>query len=357
MNAANPLVSVILPAYNVEKYLPETIASLQEQSLESMEIVIVEDGSTDGTKQIVEKAAEIPNVRAIYHEGNKGVAAARNTGIAAARGEFIAFVDGDDVTLPDMYLKMVTKAQEEKAEVVTCGYSTFKGDDDPAPAPHRIPVGQLFAGKEKESVLARAHRDKMYWYNQLTMYHRDLIARENLRFDPEVLMGQDSVFNAQAFHKARSLYALPERLYLIRQRPGSQTSHGNPDWNRRLHVQYRALRRFYEAESLWETVSGDYYRNVLEFSLLQAILNSSHMATDRTQFVELLRDLRRWDWVTDALEQRDIWRGLPLKRALVSRLMKYRMFRLVSLIYPPKGTAVSSTASSQTRAQNATTPR
>lgn len=342
MNSRNPLVSVILPAYNVAPYISETLRSLTEQSLNELEVIIVEDGSTDGTRKIVQKAEEIPNVRVIYHQGNQGLAAARNTGIAAAKARYIAFIDGDDLAQPDMYLRMVTAAQEERAEIVTCGYSTFKGAETPTPAPHRLPVGRRLAGGEKSSILKRAHREKVYWYSQLAMYSRDLIEREGLRFDPAVLLGEDSVFNAQAFHKARAIYSVPERLYLIRQRPESMTNHGNPDWNRRISVQYQALKSFYQAESLWAVAAEDYYQYVLEFQLPQAILNSRVIATERQQLVELLGNLRDHDWVTDALKHNDAWRGLSLKRTFVAKLMKYRLLAIIARIYPPNNVTTSS---------------
>lgn len=133
MNTPTPLVSVILPAYNVEPYLVETLQSLAKQSLKDLEVIIVEDGSTDGTRQIVEKAEQNSEVRVIYHNGNRGVATARNTGISVAKGQYIAFIDGDDLAHPDMYLRMVTAAREQRAEIVTCGYSTFRGTATPFP--------------------------------------------------------------------------------------------------------------------------------------------------------------------------------------------------------------------------------
>lgn len=342
MNAGKPLVSVILPVYNVEPYLQETLDCLLRQSLTDLEVIIVEDGSTDGSRGIVEQAERdghtAPHIRAIYHPTNQGVAAARNTGVKAAQGKYIAFVDGDDLPRLDMYGKMVAAAQEQDVDIVTCGYSRFREGEreDPVPVPFRYPVARRIAGSALKSLLQRGHRDRLYWYNQLYMYSRDLFDRESLRFDPDVPLGSDSVFNAQALHGAHSLYAIPEHLYVIRQRLMSITSHGKPEWNTRVNIQYQALRRFYESKGLWSSSAPDYFRYVLEFSLPQAIANSCMMATSRKELVGMLQNLRAQDWVSDALQRRDVSGGLPFKKSLVSKLLAHNMLRLVALLYSPR---------------------
>ncbi len=91
-----PLVSVIVPVYNGERYLTKTIQSVLTQDYQPIEIIVVDDGSTDRTAEIVRAQ---PNIHYIY-QNNRGVSAARNTGIAAAQGEFLAFLDADDMWVP-----------------------------------------------------------------------------------------------------------------------------------------------------------------------------------------------------------------------------------------------------------------
>ena len=91
------LVSVVIPAYNAARFLPDAIASIRQQSYEPLEIILVDDGSTDETRSLVERW---PDVRYL-HQQNQGAAAARNAGIQAARGDLLAFLDADDVWTPD----------------------------------------------------------------------------------------------------------------------------------------------------------------------------------------------------------------------------------------------------------------
>jgi glycosyltransferase involved in cell wall biosynthesis len=96
-----PLVSVVVPCYNRARLIPRAVKSVQEQNFESLEIVLVDDGSSDDTVGVVERLKTTePRIRFLRHERNRGEAAARNTGVKNARGRYIAFLDSDDEWLP-----------------------------------------------------------------------------------------------------------------------------------------------------------------------------------------------------------------------------------------------------------------
>lgn len=113
-------VSVIVPVYNTEKYLAKCLDSLVNQTLSDMEIVVVNDGSPDGSQKIIEAyAAKFPQIKA-FQKPNGGLSDARNFGIAQAEGEYIGFVDSDDFVSTEMFEKMYEKAVEHGAEIVLC---------------------------------------------------------------------------------------------------------------------------------------------------------------------------------------------------------------------------------------------
>ncbi len=96
-----PKVSVVIPCYNGERFIREAIESILGQTRTDLEVVVVDDGSTDDSSRVVEACCSDPRVRLLRHDSNRGIAAARNTGIAAARGEYVAFLDQDDIWLSD----------------------------------------------------------------------------------------------------------------------------------------------------------------------------------------------------------------------------------------------------------------
>lgn len=116
-------ISIVVPVYNVEKYLHKCIDSLLNQTFKNIEIILVEDCSTDKSKIICrEYASRFRNISLVCHSENKGLAQARNTGMMIAKGEFIAFVDSDDWVATNMYKLMYEKIIKDKLDIVVCGF-------------------------------------------------------------------------------------------------------------------------------------------------------------------------------------------------------------------------------------------
>ena len=119
------LLSVIVPIYNVEKYLPKCIDSILAQNYSEIEVILVDDGSPDGCPEICDNYAEKDKRIVVIHQKNLGVSAARNAGLKAAHGEYIGFVDPDDWISPSMYQEMITALERENADLAICGYDYY----------------------------------------------------------------------------------------------------------------------------------------------------------------------------------------------------------------------------------------
>ena len=125
-DAEKPLISIIIPAYNAEPYLPGCIDSILKQSYQAYEILLLNDGSTDGTAQLGQQLmAEHTCIRFLSME-NQGVSAARNRGIALARGQWLTFVDADDRIHPEMLSHLLQLAAETGSDIVGCDFVTWK---------------------------------------------------------------------------------------------------------------------------------------------------------------------------------------------------------------------------------------
>jgi glycosyltransferase involved in cell wall biosynthesis len=120
--ASQTLISVIVPVYNVEPYLRRCLDSILGQTYENLEIIVVDDGSTDGCPAICDGYAEKDRRVLVIHQQNGGLSAARNAGLDICTGEVIAFVDSDDWILPDMYGEMLAAMQAADAQIAICGY-------------------------------------------------------------------------------------------------------------------------------------------------------------------------------------------------------------------------------------------
>ena len=121
------LISVIIPCYNVEKYIDRCMESVLNQTYRNLEIILVDDGSTDGTGEIIKKYAEHDHRIKILHQKNKGAGAARNAGMEIASGSYIGFVDSDDWIAEDMYEYLIGIIKEEDADIAACDFYAVHG--------------------------------------------------------------------------------------------------------------------------------------------------------------------------------------------------------------------------------------
>lgn len=121
------LISIIVPVYNIAPYLSGSIGSIRRQSYTNLEIIAVDDGSTDESLTVLRRMAEEEPRLRVLHQANAGVTRARLTGVAAAKGEWIGFVDGDDEIDPDMVARLLQNAREAGADISHCGYQMHVG--------------------------------------------------------------------------------------------------------------------------------------------------------------------------------------------------------------------------------------
>ena len=146
-----PKVSVIVPFYNVEDYIEKCIKSLLNQTLDDLEIILVNDGSKDNSESIAKKYLNEYPKKIIYLEKeNGGLGDARNYGIPYAKGEYIAFIDSDDYVEKDMYEQMLKKAEEEQSDMVECDFWWEYSEEN-----KKEDIGALYEGKHEALVKAR----------------------------------------------------------------------------------------------------------------------------------------------------------------------------------------------------------
>lgn len=124
-----PLISIIVPIYNVESYVEECIQSIIKQTYKNLDIILIDDGSKDSSGEICEKYKKIDSRICVVHQENQGLSSARNTGLKLANGEYIQFIDGDDFISVDMIENLYEIMEKEHADIVTCSSYTYKNGE------------------------------------------------------------------------------------------------------------------------------------------------------------------------------------------------------------------------------------
>lgn len=203
-----PFVSVIVPVYNAEKYLPACLDSICNQTLQELEIIVVDDGSTDNSGRIVDEYAARDNrIKAIHRRsGNPG--ATRNIGLGLVTGEYVGFVDADDWVEPDMFVSLFRKAKENNSDVVITGVTTEWLQDDRKTRRYldESNSGNLFRNSLDAFWLLKENNLFAVVYNKL--YRSELLISQNICF-MEMLPYEDLVFNLQVFSFTKQLSFIP----------------------------------------------------------------------------------------------------------------------------------------------------
>lgn len=218
------MVTLVVPIYNMERYLPRCMASLLNQTCTDYEILLIDDGSTDSSGVLCDRYAEAnPAFVRVVHKENGGLSSARNAGIDHARGEFIIFPDPDDWVEPG-YLELLLKYQREyQAELVCLGHYV---DTDNASVP-AMPDNEtcLLLGRDGQRGLLLPPRMEGFSWNKL--YRLDIIQEHGLRF-PDGMGTTEDLWFAYRYlaHCSRICHVPAERVYHYCQRENSSTQSG-----------------------------------------------------------------------------------------------------------------------------------
>ncbi|MFR6295465.1 glycosyltransferase [Bacillus bombysepticus] len=212
----NPLISIIVPTYNVEKYIRTCIESILAQTYRNVEVIIVNDGSTDQSLAVIsDLICSHHNVKVI-NQKNQGLSVARNTGIDVATGKYITFVDADDKIMPGFVSSLYQIADKTGADIVRGSFRDFNGNIPKAWVPDfNVPTncGTIVLDQFLSSNISFA-----VWSS---IYRLDFINSNHIRFTPGILL-EDGDFTTRAYMLAKLVATSPEPNYAYRiNRPGS----------------------------------------------------------------------------------------------------------------------------------------
>ena len=238
-------VSVIVPVFNVGDYLSTSLDSILNQSLEDIEIICINDGSTDDSLKILENYAKKDNRIKIISKENEGQGTARNVGLDNACGEFISFVDADDFIKKDMLEKLYNKSVNGNLDLVMCKVSSFDNETHVIDDNLWYYSLKCFSGFKKEVFNNLDTKEftsliSVTPYNKL--YRRSFVEKNNIRF-PEKYIFEDEVFFYNVYLKAKRISLIDENLYCYRtNRKGSTVSKGlDKDYSDIIHI-FRLIR-------------------------------------------------------------------------------------------------------------------
>ena len=217
------MISIIVPIYNVEKFLPRCIDSLLGQTYRDIEVILVDDGSPDRCGRICDDYAALDSRVHVFHQANKGVSAARNKGLAESHGEYVGFCDPDDFCAEDMFERMIA-AFDESTDMVVCGYNYYNES-------YRVDESRCYQIRDNELLTCQNIYRKLSdmppsirhgVYNKL--FRKKMIG--TLKFDENLNSAEDANFLLDYLWKVNTAVFVHRPLYCNLVRQGSATHGG-----------------------------------------------------------------------------------------------------------------------------------
>ena len=215
----NPLISVIVPVYNIKReYLERCITSISNQTYRNLEILLVDDGSTDGSRAVCDEFAEKDSRIRVFHKENGGSSSARNVGIENATGEYLGFIDSDDFIEPDMYELLANAIQKHQVKMAQISRDEIDEEGNKLPDVCEPPAEEIMITAEDMMRELLMHRGDCSYCTRIS--HKSLF--ENKRF-PEGILNEDFYLLVHMLMDIKELVILPKQCYHVFYRVGSNS--------------------------------------------------------------------------------------------------------------------------------------
>ena len=232
-----PKISVIIPMYNVEKYLRRCLDSVKNQTVKDLEAICIDDGSSDKSGEIAEEYARKDERFFVIHKKNSGVSAARNDGIKMARGKYIHFMDADDFIDLDYYEKMLSVAHGAAIDMVCSGFVTDTKYS------HGIKYGAESVAVTMWQKLRRtcAFTDGYVWRY---LFKKDFTEKNKFLFDTNMISQEDAIFVLRALAKANVVAMVPGVFYHYMFNETSALNNRDVAHHKKIKRQYKIGKKF-----------------------------------------------------------------------------------------------------------------
>lgn len=300
------LISIIIPAYNAEKYLDRAVQSVLCQMDDSIELILVDDGSVDSTGKICDGYSEkYPNIR-VVHKKNGGLSSARNAGIQVALGEYLMFLDADDYYEPDACMEVSKVITEHHPDMIDFGWRYISNGEALPPAFHKLPKNTLLGEQVlKELILPpllnlRDDPDHFVFdFSCMKVFRAEIIERNRLVFDENRRIWEDRPFVVQCLRYSKNYYAMDKCFYNYVEVLGSLSRKYSTDFFRIIIENYQLYSRLYGQDYDFDTdYANSYWCHAIENMIFRSLEQRDNKELIRRNILDTLNNDTVKAWYT-----------------------------------------------------------
>ena len=308
-------LSIIMPVYNAEPFLAKSIESILKQSYQNFELILVDDGSQDGSASLCDAYAEKDKRIRVIHKENAGVSEARNDGICAAQGEFIAFVDADDFPSETMYERLLQAQSKFQADAVYCGFKRVYADHEEE---ETFAKEKLYVQGEIRDLAHQFFSAEIFGPVWRGLYKKSAIGA--LRFNPDLHYAEDLNFNLWFLTQAKRVAVIPDVLYNYNKANENSIcakTERDPDFRYTASLQNQL-----QVNEIWKFPLDENAFYMVYVDMMYQFL--VHLLYDKKNFPLVERYLTEGFFSTCCQYDKYI----PFRRRIVGRCIRKRHFRL-----------------------------
>ena len=268
-----PLISIIIPIHNAAKFLDQTISSCLKQDYPNLEIILINDGSTDDSKTICEKYLKASTSVLFFDRPHQGVSATRNFGLDHFSGEYFSFLDADDLLAENFISTLYTLAKENNLDYITSGYQRFVGNF-PKAEPRKPECAKSIGEEPQKQKSTKSIRETLRIYDKSSFYkqlldlnsgynfcHMKLIKKSlrHVRFDESLSVAEDALYNFKILNELSSFGATSAPLYFYRVHQNSTVRTFSDDYIEKYRIALQKIGNFLQENQ------GDLYQKYQKF--------------------------------------------------------------------------------------------
>lgn len=313
-------VSVIIPVYNVENYLRKCLDSLVNQTLKDLEIIVVNDGTTDNSQEIIDEyVKKYPKKVVSIIQENGGQGTARNTGLLHAKGEYIGYVDSDDYVEENMYEELYKKAKEEDSDIVICGNNVVKENYE------------LFS---KEDVDKEFLLGKMAVWNKI--YKKNIIVDNKIQFRSKVWY-EDLDFTMKVYFSSKKISYVDKPLYNYLLREGSTMNNNNIKRNLELIEAFDSLIDYCKDKKIYNKAKDEIEFLCIYHMYIFAttrVLNTNNKYKDKIEIINKFKNYINSNFPN--FKQNKYLYLLPKRRKLIYNLINSKFYCIIIALFKIK---------------------
>lgn len=333
MQEENPIISVIVPVYKVEKYLEKCADSIINQTYKNLEIILVDDGSPDNCGKICDEYANKDKRIKVIHKKNEGVSVARNCGIENSHGKWISFVDADDYIEENYFEILLSEIQKDSADFIMCGYNRIYNEKNKI---EKINCTNKKEDGDSKKLLEKAlNVQTSYGFCHMKLINANIIKNNNIKFNPELEVAEDAFFIIELSKYINKFLFIGIPLYNYRFNPNSVVRKYDDNYCNKYLKSMKLIKKYImnnyaENEKILQEMENFIVYHVLLIAVNYSFNkeNKKNAISEMNQFKKLCNET---DIINESIKKSN-YNNLSITRKITLFTIKNKLYFLTMII-------------------------